>query len=289
MKKLLFVLSIFLTFSSCSNEAKGCNFTDDYCAADYEVQNPCEEIALDAGWKFASFSKINTGKAFLYKASENRNGIVIAVNAGHGTAGGSSVMTYSHPDKSPKLTGGTNAQGAVESMAVSGGMTFECGISESEINLRVAVILRKLLLESGFDVLMIRSSDDVQLDNIARTVISNNNADVHIAIHFDGDGKSYDKGCFYCGIPSELKFLENVKAHYEESERLGRCLVNGLKTQGIAVYGAGRGSVDLTQTSYSTIPTVDIELGNQCTIPLTAELEARAKGLVSGVLNYFKL
>lgn len=43
---------------------------------------------------------------------------------------------------------------------------------------------------------MIRENEDVQLDNIARTVIANNNADIHIAIHFDGDGKNMTKVAF---------------------------------------------------------------------------------------------
>ena len=45
----------------------------------------------------------------MYKASENRNGIVVGVNAGHGTSGGSSVKTLCHPDGSAKTTGGSTA------------------------------------------------------------------------------------------------------------------------------------------------------------------------------------
>ncbi len=123
-------------------------------------------------------------------------------------------------------------------------MTFDCGLSEADANLRVALILRKLLLDGGYDVLMIREEQD---DNIARTVISNNNADIHISIHFDGDSKKTDKGCFYCGIPEELKFLENVNNHYAQSERLG----------------------------------------NQCTVPNTNLLEARALGIFKGIEKYF--
>ena len=32
---------------------------------------------------------------------------------------------------------------------------------------------------------MLRDGDDVQLDNVARTVICNNAADCHIALHWD--------------------------------------------------------------------------------------------------------
>ena len=66
-----------------------------------------QQITLDPSWEYADHSKINTGAAVLYRASEEsgRKGIVIGVNAGHGTAGGAKVKTLCHPDGSAKLTG----------------------------------------------------------------------------------------------------------------------------------------------------------------------------------------
>lgn len=281
---------LFLSCHSNNETLEDFDFTDDWNEEKYGIENLCSEkteISLDENWTFASFSKIKSGKSCLYK-SQNQNGKTVAVNAGHGTKGGSLVKTLSHPDKSPKLTGGTTAKGSVESTAVSGGMTFKNGTSEAEVNLRVAFILRKLLLENGYNVLMIRNEDDVQLDNVARTVIANNNADIHISVHFDGDYKNYDKGCFFCGIPDGLSAeLENVKSHSEKSEKLGRCLIEGLEKQNLKIYKTGRQEVDLTQTSYSTIPTVDLELGNACTVFTAENLEKRAEGILNGINLYF--
>lgn len=287
MKIFLAIIMSFALISCKESPKNDIDFYDDFSYEKYAVENSYTKIALDKNWQFADFSKISTGTAHLYKADSRKN-ITIAINAGHGTKGGSAIKTYSHPDKTPKLTGGTTEAGAIYSTAVSSGMTFLCGLSEAEANLRVAVVLRKLLLENGYDVLMIRDDEDVQLDNIARTVISNNNATIHIAIHFDGDGKKYDKGVFYCGIPDGLKSLENVKKHYSESEHLGRCLINGLQEQGIKVFGTGRSEVDLTQTSYSTIPSIDIELGNQSTLPTTENIEKRANGIMTGIHEYLE-
>ena len=261
-------------------------FVDDFDISQYAVDNPTQNIFLDDTWTFANFSEIHSGSAVLYKAVANPKSIVVAVNAGHGTTGGSSKYTYSHPDKSSKITGGTNPQGAVMSTAVSTGTELLCGLSEAQVNYRVAVVLRKYLLEAGYDVLMLRDGDDVQLDNVARTVISNNVANIHISIHFDSDTYNYDKGCFYCSIPKELKTLDNVKLHYNDSEALGETLVQALVSQGIKKFSKGKISMDLTQTSYSFIPTVDIELGNQCTRPTTAKLEQYARGLLEGIKNF---
>ena len=166
-------------------------------------------------------------------------------------------------------------------------MQFADGKTEAEVNLRTARFLKDALLKKGFDVLMIRDSDDTQLDNIARTVISNNNARIHIAIHFDSDAQTEDKGCFYCGVPPDLRKLFPVKKHWKESERLGQCLIDGLRNQNLPIYQNGSLEVDLTQTSYSTIPTVDIELGNQHTPTDTESLKIRVDGLVMGILQFF--
>lgn len=250
-----------------------------------------QQITLDSTWEYADHSKINTGAAVLYRAPEEsgRKGIVIGVNAGHGTVGGSKVKTLCHPDGSAKVTGGSTAAGAMEAAAVSGGMTFQDGTPEREVTLRMAQILRDKLLSSGYDVLMLRDSEDVQLDNVARTVICNNVADCHIALHWDsGDSKNYDKGCFYISVPEALKNMEPVASHWQQHDTLGTDLVEGLREQGATIYGKGHMGIDLTQTSYSTIPSVDMELGNAYSDHSDEVLEQLAIGLLTGINTYFE-
>mgnify|MGYP002936547815 FL=1 len=148
------------------------------------VYENLEHIYMNTTWEYADHSAISDGYAVLYKASGQRKNIVVGVNAGHGTAGGSAVRTLCHPDGSLKSTGGSTAAGAATATAVSGGMTFYDGTPESEVTLKMAEILRDKLLLEGYDVLMIRDSSDVQLDNVARTVICNNVADCHISVSY---------------------------------------------------------------------------------------------------------
>lgn len=246
-----------------------------------------QQIGLDPSWKYAEYAKITSGEAVMYRASSNRKGIVVGVNAGHGTSGGESVKTLCHPDGSPKTTGGTTGAGAVKAIAVSGGMTFDDGTPESTVTLKMAKILKSRLLAAGYDVLMIRDDSDVQLDNVARTVICNNVADCHIALHWDGDGLSYDKGCFYISVPDGIKDMEPVASHWREDDALGECLIEGLSACGAKINGGGSMSIDLTQTSYSTVPSVDIELGNACSDHSESALENLADGLVMGVESFF--
>ncbi len=295
MKKKLRAFAVLLTFmmlvssvptdTQAKTNQKEIEKSDTHTECAYKNK---EKIYLDKKWKYADHAKITSGYAVFYKAKKNRKGIIVGINAGHGTGNVGSTKTLCHPDGSPKVTGGTTRAGSTSAIAVSGGMTFRDGTKESTVTLKMAKILKKKLLAEGYDVLMIRNSKDVQLDNIARTVICNNVADCHIALHWDGDGLKYDKGCFYIGVPEKLKSMKPVKNHWEEHEVLGKALIKGLEKEKVKINGKGRMAIDLTQTSYSTIPSVDIELGNQSSDHSDKTLETLADGLTRGVKKFAK-
>ena len=248
------------------------------------------EVRLDPSWQYADFSKINSGAAILYRSqAENRKGKTICVNAGHGTQGGSSVKTLCHPDGSPKVTSGTTSAGATSAVAVSGGMTFADGTPEYKVTVALARILKDKLLAKGYDVLMIREGDDVQLDNIARTVIANNASDCHIALHWDSTES--DKGAFYMRVPSNESYrnMEPVKSHWQEHNALGESLIGGLKSAGVKIFSSGSMEMDLTQTSFSTVPSIDIELGDKVSDHSEGTLSNLADGLAAGVDQFFGL
>ena len=242
------------------------------------------EVKLDPSWQYADFSKINSGAAVLYRSqADSRKGKTICVNAGHGTQGGSSVKTLCHPDGTPKVTGGTTSAGATSAVAVSGGMTFADGTPEYKVTVALARILKDKLLAKGYDVLMIREGDDVQLDNVARTVIANNASDCHIALHWDSTES--DKGAFYMSVPSNESYrnMEPVKSHWQEHNALGESLIAGLKSVGVKIFSSGSMEMDLTQTSFSTVPSIDIELGDKVSDHSEGTLNNLADALAVGV------
>ena len=263
-----------------------------YISSEYIAEEKPEalvtSVSLDPSWTYAEFSKINSGTAtFRQSTAENRKNITVCVNAGHGTSGGASVKTLCHPDGSPKVTSGTTAAGATTAAAVSGGMTFADGTPESQVTLSMALIFRDKLLAAGYDVLMIRESEDVQLDNVARTVIANNASDCHIALHWDSTAN--DKGAFYMSVPDVASYrnMEPVKSHWQQHNALGESLIAGLKGAGVKIFSSGAMAMDLTQTSFSTVPSIDIELGDKASDHSQAALERLADGLLAGVNAYF--
>ena len=248
-----------------------------------------ENVGLTPDMKYAEFSAIHTDSAILYTNHyENANGFTVCVNAGHGTSGGGSVRTQCHPDGTPKVTGGTNAEGSITAMAVSSGMTFDDGTEERAVTLAEALILKDMLLDAGYNVLMIREGDDIQLDNVARTVLANTFADCHVALHWDAT--DWDKGCYYMSVPKIESYLnmEPVSYTWQKSEQFGDCLIEGLRQEGNKIFESGAMEADLTQTSYSSIASVDIELGDHVSDHSEETLQQLARGLLKGIDLYFE-
>ena len=167
-------------------------------------------------------------------------------------------------------------------------MVFADGTSEASVTLMTALALKDKLLQDGYDVLMIRESDDVQLDNIARTVIANNAADIHVAVHFDSTQS--DKGAYFCSVPDVASYrqMEPVASHWQEHMALGQALIQGLSQNGFWLFEGGTLPMDLTQTSYSTIPSVDIELGDGASAHSPEDCERYAQGLKDGIDLFFQ-
>jgi N-acetylmuramoyl-L-alanine amidase len=245
-------------------------------------------VTLNPSWKYAEYSKINSGSAVLYRSSASaKKGLTVCVNAGHGTKGGESVKTLCHPDGTAKVTGGTTSAGSTTAVAVSGGMTFSDGTPEYKVTVALANVLKEKLLADGYDVLMIREGDDVQLDNIARTVIANNTSDCHIALHWDSTESN--KGAFFMSVPSVASYraMEPVASNWQKHNNLGSSLIEGLKSRNVKIFSNGAMDMDLTQTSYSTVPSVDIEMGDKISDHSAAALENLADGLVAGINVFF--
>jgi N-acetylmuramoyl-L-alanine amidase len=78
-----------------------------------------------------------------------------------------------------------------------------------------------------------------------------------------------------------------VASTWQKSEKFGKSLISGLQNAGVKIFGDGTMEEDLTQISYSTVPSVDIELGDRVSDHSEATLSRLADGMVAGVEAYF--
>ena len=99
----------------------------------------------------------------------------------------------------------------------------------------------------------------------------------------------YDKGCFYIPVPDEIKEMEPVASNWQEHERLGSSLIEALQNNNCKLYTGRIDPLELTQTCYSTIPSVVIELGNAASSHTDADLNRLTTALLEGIDSYLSI
>ncbi len=173
-------------------------------------------------------------------------GRLIVIDAGHQGRGDSSLEPV--------------GPGASEKKAkVAGGATgVATGNPEGLVNLQVALKLRDELTRRGFSVVMVRTSQDVNIANSARAEIANDaRAALFVRLHCDSNASSSLTGLSTL-VPGTNRWTGPIVG---ESGRAGRAV----HAATIAATGArDRGVVardDLAGFNYSRVPTILIEMG----------------------------
>ena len=162
-------------------------------------------------------------------------------------------------------------------------------IHESVINLRVALKLRDALKAAGIRVIMVRTSENVDIPNSKRAEIANAaHAGLFVRLHCDGVNSSSTHG-FLTLVPAKNKWTGPIVS---VSARAGR----DVQRAAIAATGAfDRGITprnDLSGFNWCKVPTVLVEMGLM-TNPAedrklaTASYEQTiADGITKGVLAF---
>lgn len=161
---------------------------------------------------------------------------------------------------------------------------------ESQVNLEVALKLRKELQARGYSVVMTRTSQNVSLSNQQRAKIGNNaNAGAVIHIHCDG-GPSSATGAHTIAIAKDNPYCPEL---YNASSSLARNVINaycqetGIKNKGVSYRN------DLTGLNWSRVPSIYIELGFLSNKEEDKKLTDSSfqnkivKGIANGIDNYF--
>ena len=202
------------------------------------------------------------------------NGRMIVIDAGH--------QQTANEEKEPIGPAATETK----VKATPGNTGVSTGIAEYELNLQIAKKLETELTARGYNVKMIRTSNDVDISNATRAEYANNlNAEAVIKIHTNGSTDNTATGVMTSSNPYN-------SAIYDKCKDLATNVLAGL----IASTGAKSDGIwetdSMSGINWSTVPVTIVEVGYMTTaseeaLLVTDDYQNKiVKGIADGLDTY---
>ncbi|MDR0880040.1 MAG: N-acetylmuramoyl-L-alanine amidase [Clostridioides sp.] len=226
--------------------------------------------------------KDNEGKTKIDvdKSQMQKNGqILVYIDPGHQAKG--------DPKLEPTAPGSGNQKARVSAGAV--------GIStrkpEYVLNLEAAEVLKNILIDKGFKVMMTRETHDVNISNAERARLGNEaKADIVVRVHGDSIADTSKTGASIL-VPSKIS--PYTKGIFEKSNYVAESVKKEMEGSGIKVNGIFERS-DLTGFNWSTVPVFLVEMGfmsnyNEDQMLSNPDYQAKLmQAVANGIENSFK-
>ena len=210
------------------------------------------------------------------------NGHIVGLDPGHQSE--NIDMSATEPNGP-----GSSTMKAKASTGTSGSFS---GLPEYQLNLNVSLLLRDILEQRGYQVVMTRTDNDTAISNKERAeLVASKGAEICVRIHANGDDSSGVSGALTMCPSQQNPYVSSL---YDSSNRLSRCIIDsycaatGFQNRGI-IY-----TDSMTGINWSTIPVTIVEMGfmtnqnDDLKMADSSFQQTMAEGIANGVDAYFQ-
>ena len=164
--------------------------------------------------------------------------------------------------------------------------------TEYQVNLEVSLKLKSVLIARGYDVYMIRETNDVTLSNKKRALMANESgSDILLRIHCNSADSQSANGTLTMSPTLSNPYCRSVAAN---SQELSECVVSTLCRRTGAVNRGVTQTDEMTGINWSKIPVTIVEMGFMSNPDEDQKLSDRhyqtmlAEGIADGVDRYYE-